>query len=208
MVTSLCICTKLKKLDKKTIKFVFLSYSSNHASGTYRVYNPDTDSIIDLRDVKWADWHGSNNLLKSMDKLFSQVPTEVPVKPNKQAPGNDVQAAEDDEDDFASIAGPSGKVAKEDESSEDESDINTAKQEVGRKETTTLSTSQAAPNTAPIMKPSNFGRKTGTAKPNPKSDTNAGKDVNSRLVKVAPAMKKLETWYNTPNWTFIEGDKP
>ncbi len=35
--------------------------------------------------------------------------------------------------------------------------------------------------------------------------------MNTRLVKVAKverAMKKLETSYNTPDWTLIEGDKP
>ncbi len=180
------ICTMLKKLDKKTIKCGILAYSWDHASGAYRMYNLDTNSIIDLRDIKWATWHGSNNLLKSMDKLFLRVPAELPVKSNEQASGDDYQAAEDDEDDLKSIAGPSGKVAMEDETIEDKSDNDTTKQEVGRKETpTTLSTLQAAPNTAPITKPSNFGRKTGTVKPHPKSDTHPRKDVHSRLVKVA-----------------------
>ncbi len=64
------IRTKLKKLDKKTVKCVFLGYSMNHSSGTYRMYNQETNSIIDSRDIKWAAWHGSNNPLLSLEFFF------------------------------------------------------------------------------------------------------------------------------------------
>ena len=186
--------TDLKKLDKKTVKCVFLGYSMNHVSGTYRMYNPETNSIINLRDIKWAAWHGSNNPLLSLEKLFSQKPAELPVEPNEHK-----KAAEDDKDD---LDGPSAEVVTNNSSLDDDSDDDIPTQEEGRKEPPNkLSILNPAPTSAPSTQPSNFGRKTYTPNtPNP--NLTSWKDVNTRLVKVAKvarAMKKLETSYNTPD---------
>jgi transposase InsO family protein len=74
------IRTKVKKLDKKTFKGVFLGYSTDHAADTYRMYNPETNSVVDTRDVTWTAWHGSNNPLKSMEKLYQRTAMENPME--------------------------------------------------------------------------------------------------------------------------------
>ena len=33
-----------------------LGYIYNHARGTYKLFNPDTNRVIMTRDVKWVDW--------------------------------------------------------------------------------------------------------------------------------------------------------
>ncbi len=54
-----------------------------------------------------------------MDKLFSRVPIKLPIEIDKKAPGDDVEAAEDDADDLKSIAGPTCEVDADAESIED-----------------------------------------------------------------------------------------
>ena len=51
--------TKPAKLDKKAIKCVMIGYSSDHPGDTYRMYNPLTKKVINSRNIRWADWHGS-----------------------------------------------------------------------------------------------------------------------------------------------------
>ena len=87
-----------------------------------------------------------------------------------------------------SIAGPSIEVAPNDDASDEDSDDDTTKPATGRKDNpTTMSTTKHAPTSAPSTQPSNSGRKSATT-PTPR------KDVSARLVKVARAMKKLETF--------------
>ena len=61
----------LKKLDAKSTKMVCMGYADNHAGDVYRMYNPDTGTIIATRDVTWAEWHGSQDVPVSL-KMFAE----------------------------------------------------------------------------------------------------------------------------------------
>ncbi len=82
------IRSKQPKLEEKSIRCVFLGPSSpiDHANGAYRMYNPVTNHVIDTQDVKWSAWHGSNNPLKMMDKIYERQAAEVPEETETEAP--------------------------------------------------------------------------------------------------------------------------
>ena len=63
--------TVTRKLDKKSIKMVFMGYSANHPADTYRMYNPETGKVIHTRDVTWAAWHGGHVIPDSL-KMFAK----------------------------------------------------------------------------------------------------------------------------------------
>ena len=52
------IRSKMKsKWKEKSIRCILVGYASNHSRDTYRMYNPKTRSIIQTRDVQWANWN-------------------------------------------------------------------------------------------------------------------------------------------------------
>ena len=185
------IRTKVKKLDKKTIKCVFLGYSMDHSSGTYRMYNPDTNSIIDSRDVKWAAWHGSNDPRKSIKNLFTRAPVELPTDPAPENPEKHpyLEAPSPDNDEKSAVDHDSTSHNKRRRLRRCRQQNRRIYQANIGEEPHHPSTQPSMPTATPGTQPSNFGRKTDTRQ-----------DVNTRLVKaakVAREMKKLETSYNS-----------
>ncbi|MFM5988005.1 MAG: reverse transcriptase domain-containing protein [Sphaerospermopsis kisseleviana] len=61
---------KQPKLTPKATKMVCMGYAKDHAGDVYRMYNPETGTIIESRDVKWADWHGGQPVPESL-KMFA-----------------------------------------------------------------------------------------------------------------------------------------
>ena len=54
--------TGIKKLDARQVYEVhFLRYADNHPYDTSWIYNHDTNSVINTRDIKWSDWHDGTN---------------------------------------------------------------------------------------------------------------------------------------------------
>ncbi|MEM7375719.1 MAG: reverse transcriptase domain-containing protein, partial [Bacteroidota bacterium] len=49
----------IKKFERRSTKMIMVGYALTSARDTYRLYNPSTNSVIESRDVSWADWHGS-----------------------------------------------------------------------------------------------------------------------------------------------------
>jgi hypothetical protein len=50
----------MDKSNKKAEKCVFVGYADHHTPDTYRMYKPNTRTIILSRDVKWHDWVSYN----------------------------------------------------------------------------------------------------------------------------------------------------
>ena len=51
--------TKIKgKLTERSTKCMYVGHAKNHAGDVYRMYNPETNSTLFSRDVKWHEWHG------------------------------------------------------------------------------------------------------------------------------------------------------
>jgi len=70
--------TKQPKLTLKSTKMVCMGYAKDHAGDVYRMYNPVNSTVIETRDVKWADWHGGQPIPDSL-KMFA-AHTKVDVK--------------------------------------------------------------------------------------------------------------------------------
>eukprot|EP00980_Cylindrotheca_fusiformis_P013238 scaffold3368_cov68-Cylindrotheca_fusiformis.AAC.1 len=61
-----------KKLDSKSTKMVCMGYADDHAGDdVYRMYNPDTGTVIATRDITWAEWHGGQEVPVSL-KMFAE----------------------------------------------------------------------------------------------------------------------------------------
>lgn len=66
----------INKLQKKSTKMVFMGYADDHAGDVYRMYNPETDRVVETRDVTWGDWHGSLAIPASL-KMFADGTIDV-----------------------------------------------------------------------------------------------------------------------------------
>jgi hypothetical protein len=66
---------------------IMVGYADNHSPD---VYNPNTDTVILSRDVKWVNWERSDPTaaLKSLQDLTVRVPKVVP--PVEQLPSDDI----------------------------------------------------------------------------------------------------------------------
>jgi len=56
-----------------------MGYTKDHAGDVYRMYNPVNSTVIETRDVKWADWHGGQPIPDSLKIMFA-AHTKVDVK--------------------------------------------------------------------------------------------------------------------------------
>ena len=45
-----------KKMTSKSYKGVMMGYAANHSGDTYRMFKPETKTIVMSRDVRWAKW--------------------------------------------------------------------------------------------------------------------------------------------------------
>ena len=52
--------------EAKATKCIMIGYSDNHAGDTYRMYRPDTQKVINTRNIKWGEWHGKSNITTDM----------------------------------------------------------------------------------------------------------------------------------------------
>ncbi|WP_317202153.1 Ty1/Copia family ribonuclease HI, partial [Janthinobacterium sp.] len=70
-----------KKLTDKSVKCLYLGHSKQHASDVYRMFNTETKSILQSRDVRWADWHGSAEATENIDEIekLENSTTEEPI---------------------------------------------------------------------------------------------------------------------------------
>eukprot|EP00980_Cylindrotheca_fusiformis_P013239 scaffold3369_cov124-Cylindrotheca_fusiformis.AAC.1 len=50
---------------------VCMGYADDHAGDVYRMYNPDTGTVIATRDITWAEWHGGQEVPVSL-KMFAE----------------------------------------------------------------------------------------------------------------------------------------
>jgi hypothetical protein len=68
---------------------IVVGYADNHSPDVYRMYNPNTDTVILSRDVKWTNWERSDptEALKALQDLTVPVPNVVP--PIEQQPPSD-----------------------------------------------------------------------------------------------------------------------
>ena len=48
--------TKTRKMESRGTAMMMVGYAMDHPSGTYRFYNPTTDSIVVSNSVKWSDY--------------------------------------------------------------------------------------------------------------------------------------------------------
>lgn len=70
--------THPKKFSEKGKKCVFLGYTEDHATDTYRFYNTETQKIILSRDETWGEWHGRITDMEHLP-LFQQA-GEIPIQ--------------------------------------------------------------------------------------------------------------------------------
>ena len=61
---------KKGKLDDKSIKCILLGYADHHTADTYRLYNPQTRSILLSRNVRVAPFHGG---IKPQDGMENAI---------------------------------------------------------------------------------------------------------------------------------------
>ena len=87
--------TRTKKSDVKGTAMMMVGYSLNHPSGTYRLYNPQNDTIIDSNSVTWSDfkpWQAANvdstigELKKNETEI--KIEKEVDIQDNDDISGN------------------------------------------------------------------------------------------------------------------------
>ena len=64
------------KLEQRGHKMIMVGYAESHASGVYRMYNPETKRVILTRDVTWADWQRKTPTDDT--ELFSKYPNATP----------------------------------------------------------------------------------------------------------------------------------
>jgi Reverse transcriptase (RNA-dependent DNA polymerase)/gag-polypeptide of LTR copia-type/Zinc knuckle len=62
---------KQPKLSPKSTKMVCMGHAADHAGDVYRMYNPETNTVIETRDITWADWHGGTTIPTSL-KMFAE----------------------------------------------------------------------------------------------------------------------------------------
>ena len=62
-----------KKFADKSTKCICLGNAKDHAADVYRVYNMVTKSTQFSRDIKWADWHGSQSPTENGQKVQSRT---------------------------------------------------------------------------------------------------------------------------------------
>ena len=60
----------VKKFTDKSTKCICLDNAKDHAADVYRVYNTVTKSTQFSRDIKWADWHGSQPSTEKITELL------------------------------------------------------------------------------------------------------------------------------------------
>lgn len=61
------------KFKEKGIKMLLVGYSANHPRGTYRMYNPAKQTVIDSQHIYWHDFTPFNP--KSDMSVFVKYPT-------------------------------------------------------------------------------------------------------------------------------------
>ena len=103
---------KQPKLSPKSVKCVFVGYTPDHFSDTYRFYNLETKKVITSCDVRWAELHGSQDIPASLrmcardkavdvtdDQIGEDNEEEEIVVPTEDSPN----IVLDDEDDFEGV---------------------------------------------------------------------------------------------------------
>jgi len=50
-------CQVNTKWVEKSTKCIMVGYTDNHSADTYRMYDPQTNTVHLTHDVRWADWH-------------------------------------------------------------------------------------------------------------------------------------------------------
>ncbi|GAX17144.1 hypothetical protein FisN_UnNu082, partial [Fistulifera solaris] len=59
------------KLSKKSVQVVMVGYADLHSGDTYRVFKPESETVVLSRDVTWADWHGSSGSVAKELRMFA-----------------------------------------------------------------------------------------------------------------------------------------
>jgi histone deacetylase 1/2 len=167
----------VKKLDARSIKCVFLGYSDDHSQDTYRMYNHETNTVVNTRDVKWSEWHGTNVPTDGLEKMF---------KPVTNQQDTEISVREDNEelhDDFYDEFEP-----REVSDNEDEDDD---KQELGRK--TEQSTKIDGTTKYEV---------TGTNTPIVKAKR--AESAQSKQAKLAREMRRLDSSFNPTSTKIVK----
>jgi len=78
------------KFAPRSHKGVMVGYAESSSRDTYRMWNPDTNNIIETRDVKWAFWHGHHTYdpTASIDGFVS--PKKTPTSKVRFGPNETV----------------------------------------------------------------------------------------------------------------------
>ena len=113
----------IKKLDARSFKCVFLGYSEDHSQDTYRMYNHETNTVINTRDVKWSEWHGTNAPTDGLGKIYKDNAKEkVTVQPEAEVNNDGL-----DDDFYNEDLLPEGSDNKEDDDDKDNLTADTEK---------------------------------------------------------------------------------
>ena len=55
----------------KAMRGIMVGYAENHSRDTYRMYMYDTNTVIETRDVVWADWE-PKTVKEKMPGMFDE----------------------------------------------------------------------------------------------------------------------------------------
>ena len=130
----------LNKMESKSTIMFMVGYAANHATDTYRMFNPDTNSVVESRDVRWDVWTIAEDVRLAAQEALQSI-TEAPgfsLDEEETAPN----LIEPDSDDDATDTGVSEIERRVDEAIQpldsraggEDIDDNVTDDEVGRTE--------------------------------------------------------------------------
>ena len=65
----------LNKMEQRSLPMLMVGYAVNHAADTYRMYNPETQMVVESRDVRWDEWLIDENVTNAAQAVAQTVNT-------------------------------------------------------------------------------------------------------------------------------------
>ena len=100
--------TKQAKLNKKGVKCVMIGYLKDHLGDTYRMYNLETKKVINSRNIRWADWHGSasptNGMIGYNNNTMGNNDIMEPHEKDDEKPEDQVKNVQDMESKISKLS--------------------------------------------------------------------------------------------------------
>ena len=94
----------LNKMESKSTIMFMVGYAANHAADTYRMFNPDTNSVVESRDVRWDVWSIAEDVRQAAQAVSESI-TEAPGFSLEEEDAEPHLIEPDDDDNSAATGG-------------------------------------------------------------------------------------------------------